>query len=468
MTANFAKRFFGLLRRNPERKKYKTNFLAHLNAQARVLHRPLGAFAIVTWLGFAFDTDPKLHPEFPELFYFRMGLTFAGLIVLVMSFIKKLRGKGLGWLYFLGVFAVLSCSFFTGRIADDANYVSGLQILIMIIVLAPFPLKSIVIFNFLSMTLFVSAVLIYQPVLNTPQANYSMNNLVITYLVSLLMGFLLDRFRFNIFHNQLKLQQANTDLIQTRDKLWGEMELAKKIQTVLLPKRPTIPGYEISARMMPADEVGGDYYDIINVGNRDWVVIGDVSGHGIPSGLVMMMVQTSIQLVLNQFPDISPPGLLTNVNNVISDNIRKLGEKKYMTITVMACHSDGNFSFSGLHQDIMVYRYETNSIELVETQGMWLGIEENIRPMLEIDTVRLHSGDMMLLYTDGITEAWKKDKKGDLDKRKLELFGDERLQKIFKSCGKRTTDDVISNIVRELEGYHRGDDVTMVVLKRVG
>ncbi|MCP4610030.1 MAG: response regulator, partial [Planctomycetes bacterium] len=94
-----------------------------------------------------------------------------------------------------------------------------------------------------------------------------------------------------------EISTQRDQIVKARDALWGEMELAKKIQTVLLPEEPKISGYKIAAHMEPADEVGGDYYDVINFEGKDWLVIGDVSGHGVPSGLVMMMVQTAIHTV---------------------------------------------------------------------------------------------------------------------------------------------------------------------------
>jgi len=160
------------------------------------------------------------------------------------------------------------------------------------------------------------------------------------------------------------------------------MELAKKIQTVLLPNNPSIDGYEIAAYMEPAEEVGGDYYDIINVDGKDWIVIGDVSGHGVPAGLVMMMVQTSIHLALEQNPGMPPSNLLANINHTIFSNINKLSEDKYMTIVVIAALDKGRFYYSGLHRDIMIYRASTKKIDLIETKGIWIGVMDNIKGML--------------------------------------------------------------------------------------
>jgi len=115
-----------------------------------------------------------------------------------------------------------------------------------------------------------------------------------------------------ILSAQAAISIENARLLMHREnsaKLEKEMEIASNIQSALLPRNPSIKGYEISTYMMPADEVGGDYYDIINVANRDWIIIGDVSGHGVPAGLIMMMVQTCIHNTLNIFPEISPSEL---------------------------------------------------------------------------------------------------------------------------------------------------------------
>jgi phosphoserine phosphatase RsbU/P len=91
------------------------------------------------------------------------------------------------------------------------------------------------------------------------------------------------------------------DLKKARDALWGEMEVAKRIQTSLLPKLHEVNGYTIAASMQPADEVGGDYYDVVESAKGEtWLCVGDVSGHGVESGLIMMMTQTSIFTTVNR------------------------------------------------------------------------------------------------------------------------------------------------------------------------
>ena len=169
---------------------------------------PLGFLASVAWLNFAFHIDPILHPEFPELFYFRMALTMVGIIVFFCSFFESLRGKGLVLIYVLTAFSLLSCSFFTGRIADDAGYVSGLQLIIIIIIAVPFTFRTISLFYAASIFLFLFAVQIYGPALNTASAEYSMNNLVLAYAIGFLLAWVMDRYRFTMFINQSKLNRA--------------------------------------------------------------------------------------------------------------------------------------------------------------------------------------------------------------------------------------------------------------------
>ncbi|MCP4345609.1 MAG: SpoIIE family protein phosphatase [Desulfobacterales bacterium] len=236
-----------------------------------------------------------------------------------------------------------------------------------------------------------------------------------------------------------------------------EMELAEKIQTALLPKKLKISGYEIAASMHPSDKVGGDYYDLITVGNFDWIVIGDVSGHGVAAGLVMMMVQTAIHTILIQNPEVQPSQLLSVINKTIYENVIKMDEHKHMTILVIACGKDGIFNFSGLHEDILLWRADTGKVEVIETCGMWIGLEPDISKLLQENEFRMETGDCIVLYTDGITEAWNG---GD-------LFGDDRLIKIVESSGGKSVSEIHAAVLDAIEDYEKPDDVTLFVMKRM-
>src|SRR5205823_1280449 len=93
------------------------------------------------------------------------------------------------------------------------------------------------------------------------------------------------------------------ELARARDALFAEMEIARQIQTLLLPRAPTLPDGRVSGRMVTATEVGGDYYDVIETaGRRTMLAIGDVSGHGVTSGLTMMMARASLVAALEASP----------------------------------------------------------------------------------------------------------------------------------------------------------------------
>ena len=142
------------------------------------------------------------------------------------------------------------------------------------------------------------------------------------------------------------MKAMNDQLVETRDALWGEMQLAKKIQTVLIPSEPHIDGFEVSAFIKPTDDVGGDYYDVINAAGKDWLIVGDVAGHGVSAGLIMMMVHTAIRVAIEQNPGLAPDELLTVVNKIITYNIKQIKDSKYMTIVVFAVMSGGKLTFS--------------------------------------------------------------------------------------------------------------------------
>ncbi|MCE9501118.1 MAG: SpoIIE family protein phosphatase, partial [Leptospira sp.] len=232
---------------------------------------------------------------------------------------------------------------------------------------------------------------------------------------SVILAGIVNLIRFELLKKEFFLR---TDLKNTRDALWGEMELAQRIQTSLLPEKPELKGYEIIGYMKTADEVGGDYYDIIRSENRQFAVIGDVSGHGVSSGLIMMMAQTILHTIIQGNRKEATWEILSKANETLSGNILKLKESKYMTMTLMELEQNGNVKYSGAHLDSLVYRKKTDRIERFKSHGYWLGMEKDISIFLTEQEARMEEEDILLLYTDGVTEAIGPD--GN-------LFGSEKL-----------------------------------------
>jgi histidine kinase len=214
-----------------------------------------------------------------------------------------------------------------------------------------------------------------------------------------------ERLRQANVNLELQVAERTQELSRTVSELWSEMDLAQKIQRVLLPSEIQVSGYEIAARMVAAERVGGDYYDTLHVHGRDWLMIGDVSGHGVSAGLIMMMVQTAMRSVImtSGQGELSPSRVLGRVNLAVKPNLERISEGQYMTATVLELHG-GKVRYAGLHQDILIHRARSGKVEAIETRGAWLGILDDIDDLLADDTLELAAGDTLLLFTDGLTE----------------------------------------------------------------
>lgn len=277
----------------------------------------------------------------------------------------------------------------------------------------------------------------------------------IVFLVALIIT--LYRFRQLSFYQEQLVVQRTAELDDALSSLWGEMEIATRIQTALVPSKPLLHGCDVAASMFPAEIVGGDYYDFVNVGDVDWVLIGDVSGHGVPAGLIMMMCQTAVQTELQAHPNQEPNVLLGRINHTLVENMRRLGEQKYMTLTAMRRDADGTFHFAGLHQDLFIRRATTGKVERIPSSGTWVGLMHDIESSLPVGQFTLHSGDVLCLYTDGITEA----KQGT-----TLLENDGLVQLIEQSTGK-TAEDILESILEPMECYEVDDDISVVVIRQI-
>lgn len=267
-------------------------------------------------------------------------------------------------------------------------------------------------------------------------------------------GFALRRTYANL---ERLVGERTSDLRKALDALWGEMRLASKIQQALVPASPELANCEIAASMRAIDAVGGDYYDLLRAGDANWVLIGDVSGHGVPAGLIMMMCHTAVRTLLRSSPGIMPDRLLVAVNAVVTENIHQLGEDKYMTISAFRHERDGTVYFSGAHQDIQIFRAETNEVETIETSGMWLGLKPEITEDMSTREFKLARGDVLLLHTDGVTEAVR-------DGR---IFDTAGVMRVLGEARDRSAEEVLTAVFAALEGYHLTDDATVLALKQL-
>jgi phosphoserine phosphatase RsbU/P len=256
-----------------------------------------------------------------------------------------------------------------------------------------------------------------------------------------------------------RLERSRAQLKAARDALWGEMEVAKRIQMALLPEDRRLGAYQVAARMQPAAEVGGDYYDLVEAGEgRGWLAIGDVSGHGVEAGLVMMMTQTSILTLVRERPARSPAEVFSAVNGVLRENISRLHASRYMTLSVVRLE-DAGLTLAGKHQDLLVWRRATREVDTIANEGCWIGVVDDAGPHVSDLFVPLSPGDVALFYTDGATEAM--DGRG-------RMYGQERLARALSAVADRPLGAAVDAILADLAEFRavQDDDVTLLLLRR--
>jgi sigma-B regulation protein RsbU (phosphoserine phosphatase) len=242
-----------------------------------------------------------------------------------------------------------------------------------------------------------------------------------------------------------------------RRSLESELELAQTVQQSLLPQSvPSVPGVEMAAFSRPAQIVGGDYFDFFPFAdNRQGMVISDVAGHGMASSLIMASLQTMLR-TLSQ--DLSHPGeLVARINHLCLHNIQFT---TFITLFAGAYEPETRrlvFCNAGHNPPILV-RTSSRGHDLLNPSGPALGLAEESTYAEE--TITAQPGDLLFMYTDGVTECSSPD--GD-------LFGSGRLVDVLKAQADSPVPDVLQAVRAELEAFSAGapleDDVTMVAWK---
>ncbi|HEY0189755.1 MAG TPA: SpoIIE family protein phosphatase [Kofleriaceae bacterium] len=286
---------------------------------------------------------------------------------------------------------------------------------------------------------------------------------VISNLIYLLeltfIGVVLNRVLCKLFFDE---RRARIELRGARDALFAEMEVAQKIQTLLLPRDPVLPGYVLAGQMTPASEVGGDYYDVIETDNgRRLIAVGDVSGHGVTTGLTMMMVRASLVSTLESRADATLAELYMAMNRCLCRNLERMNLRLYMTFALIEHDGGGKFRAVGAHLPALIYRAAKDTVEEIDISGVWLGVIDQVTPDLVPETdFELARGDTMLLLTDGVVEH---DGPGG-------MFGFDRVHAELAARAALGPAAVIEGITARLAAHGAGqdDDMTMLALQYLG
>jgi two-component system sensor histidine kinase ChiS len=268
---------------------------------------------------------------------------------------------------------------------------------------------------------------------------------------------------------RLKTHLNLKTLIAENARMSAELDIARRLQQMVLPKPFELDGIkqlDIACHMQPAEEVGGDYYDILPHDGGIKIGIGDVTGHGLESGVLMLMAQTAIRTLISH-NETEPKRFLSVVNRTIYDNIQRMQIDRMMSLSLID-YCDGRMRISGQHEEVLLVR-RNGQVERLDTidLGAFVGITEDIGDYIsEVETV-LEPGDGAVLYTDGIIESHP----AGTDPTTENLYGLDRLCDVVSRHWHLSAEEirwsVIEDVMRHMGRKNKiDDDLTLVIFKQ--
>jgi serine phosphatase RsbU (regulator of sigma subunit) len=273
----------------------------------------------------------------------------------------------------------------------------------------------------------------------------------------------------------VELAEANHEITrlaeQLKDenvRLSAELEVTRRLQRMILPSTKelrVLQNYlDIATFMLPADEVGGDYYDVLRQEDgRLHISIGDVTGHGLESGVVMLMVQTAMRNLIDNNMATDSNQLLAAVNRTIYNNVQRMNSDKSLTLVLLEyIPQEQLLRISGQHETVILVHSNNGSEESIDTMdlGFPVGLVDDIADFIGMTERRIEKGDVVVLYTDGITEA------SNMQREQYEV---ERLCQIIQANYEKSAEQIKQAIIDDVMVYIGDqeifDDITLVVIK---
>jgi len=264
----------------------------------------------------------------------------------------------------------------------------------------------------------------------------------------------------NSFNKMAADLEISTKALVYKERVAKELELAAKIQKQLLPTvMPKVKGLDISAGLLPAEEIGGDCYDFIHVGDDKLVLyIGDVTGHGVPSGIVVSIANALAYHLAGKEEILN---MLISMNKVIKE---KTASNMFLTMVMLEWNmAEEKLKFVNAgHEQMIHFHAKDKKVTLTPAGGLALGMFPDIGKLLKIQEVVLEKDDVLVLYSDGIPESWKNEK---------EMYGMARFKRAVSDYSDLPSSMAIRNAlladVKEFSGkYKQMDDITLIVLKK--
>jgi len=243
-------------------------------------------------------------------------------------------------------------------------------------------------------------------------------------------------------------------------ELGNEMRMAQTLQQQILPEGPPqIGGFDLAGRCTTSGAVGGDYFDFLELPDgRLMVVVADVSGHNLASGMIMVSARTTLRLLASSLG--GPAPVFDALASSLFEDLTRT--ERFITAAAVAIGAGSSRIelVNAGHNPTMIYRAATGEIEEILGADTVLGFLS--APEHEVSVLDLLPGDVALLYTDGVTEAV--DAKG-------EMFEEQRLRAVLADGAKGSADEILESVFRAVTDFadksEKGDDVSAVVIKAV-
>lgn len=271
-----------------------------------------------------------------------------------------------------------------------------------------------------------------------------------------------------------QLAQANAEILALNRNLQQEnrlmearLDLVRQMQQMILPKAEelaAIADLDMACFMEAAEDVGGDYYDVLSTDEVVTISMGDVTGHGLESGVLMLMTQTAVRTLteMKQQTPLSNLHFLSVLNRTLYKNIQRLDTDRNLSL-VLINYSHGDVQISGQHEEILLVR-SGGDLERIDTfdLGFPVGLEPEIDQWIDSAGYSLTPGDGLVLYTDGITEAINAEG---------QLYGLSRLCEVVSNHWAKPAEAIKNAVISDLHSYiGKGkvlDDITLLILKRI-
>lgn len=249
--------------------------------------------------------------------------------------------------------------------------------------------------------------------------------------------------------------------LAVKNRIENELSIAHRIQMGLLPREmPQVPCLDIMGLTLPAREVGGDYYDFFRPGHHALgIVMGDVSGKGVPAALLMSATRSSLKAQVTNGE--APDRILNNLNRLLWPDVRE--NRNFVALFYAVCRCDERrLEYANAGQVFpLLYRARSGCCEYLEAEGLPLGsMQELTYAKREID---IEPGDILLFYTDGCVESMNPAR---------EFFGFDRLKQSLANRAGESARDILEGIVADIrhftEGHEAYDDITLAIVKMTG